>query len=66
MIGGWRKLHNAELYDLWTLHRVLVQRSSVRLREARHMARIGEMRKEYKIFVLELEGKLPLRRSGRR
>jgi hypothetical protein len=56
---GWRKLHNEELYNLY---------SSIksRMRWAGHVARMGEKRNAYRILVVKPEGKRPLRRPRRR
>jgi hypothetical protein len=48
LVGDWRRLHNEELHNLYTsLHIVKVIKSR-RIGLAAHVARIGEMRKEYK------------------
>jgi len=64
--GEWRKLHNEALNDLYcspNIVRVIKQR---RLRRAGNVARMGERRGAYRIFVGKPEGKRPLRRSRRR
>jgi hypothetical protein len=53
-IGGWRKLHNEELHNLYC--------SSSIMRWAGHVARMGEKRNAYRILVGEPEGKRPLGR----
>jgi hypothetical protein len=40
--GGWRKLHNEELRDLYSSNQVIKSR---RMRWAGHVARMGEKRK---------------------
>jgi hypothetical protein len=60
--GGWRKLHNEELYKLYSSSskiRVIKSRS---IRWAEHVARMGEKRNAYRILVGKPEGKRPLGR----
>ena len=40
--GDWRKLHNEELSDLYSLQNILRVVKSRRMRWARHVARMGE------------------------
>jgi hypothetical protein len=56
--GGWRKLHNVELHDLCSSSSVIRMIESRRLRWARHLQRIGEKRRAYRLLV----GKRPLGR----
>jgi hypothetical protein len=64
--GGWRRLHNEELHNLFTLPNVTrVFRSSV-LSWAGDVTLMGEMRNAYKIFAGKPEGKRPFGRSRRR
>jgi hypothetical protein len=60
--GGWRKLHNEELRELYYSPSIIRIMKSRRLRWARHVARIGEKRNVYKLLVGKLEGKRPLGR----
>jgi hypothetical protein len=64
--GGWRKLHNEELHNLYSSPNIIRLINSRRLRWAGHVARTGENRNAYRILVGKLEGKRPLRRSRRR
>jgi hypothetical protein len=60
----WRKLHNEEFTDLYfspTIVRVIKSR---RMSWAGHVARMGEGRGVYRIFVGKPEGKRPMGRSG--
>jgi hypothetical protein len=57
--GGWRKLHNEELYMIRMI-------KSRRMKWAGHLARIGDKRNEYRILVRKLEGSRPLGRPRRR
>jgi hypothetical protein len=58
--GGWRKLHNEELYKLCFSPSVIRMIKSRRMRLAGHVARMGIKRNGYKILVGNPEGKRPL------
>jgi hypothetical protein len=60
--GGWTKLHNEELCDLYSLSSIIRMIKSRRMRWAEHVARMGEKRKAYKLLVGKPEGKKPLGR----
>jgi hypothetical protein len=64
--GEWRKLHNEELHSLYSSPDIVRQVKSRRMRWAGHVARMGEERKVYKVFVGKLEGKRPHGRPRRR
>ena len=64
--GEWRKLHNGELSDLYSLPNILRVVKSRRLRWAGHVARMGEGRGVHSVLVGKLEGKRPLGRPRRR
>jgi hypothetical protein len=64
--GEWRKLHNEELHNLYSSPDIIRQDKSRRMRWAGHVARLGEERKVYKVFVGMPEGKRPLGRPRRR
>jgi hypothetical protein len=64
--GGWRKLHNKELHNLYTSPSVIRIIKSRRMRWAGHVARIGEKRNVYRLLVGNPEGKRPLGRPRRR
>jgi hypothetical protein len=64
--GEWRKLHNEELHNLYSSPDIIRQVKSRRMRWAGHVARMGEDRKLYKVFVGKPEGKRPLGRPRRR
>jgi hypothetical protein len=66
MTGGWRKLHNEELHNLYSSPSIIRMIKSRCVRWAGHVARMGEIRNAYRIFVGEREGKRPLRRRRRR
>jgi hypothetical protein len=64
--GEWRKLHNVELSDLYSLPNILRVVKSRRMRWAGHVARMGQGRVVYRVLVGKLEGKRPLGRPRRR
>jgi hypothetical protein len=66
MTGEWRKLHNEELNDLYSLPNIVRVVKSRRMRWAGHMARMGEDRGVHRVLVGEPEGKRPLGRTRRR
>jgi hypothetical protein len=64
--GGWRKLHNEELHNLYSFPSIIRMIKSRRMRWAGHVARMGEKRNAYRILVGTPEGKRPLGRPRRR
>jgi len=64
--GEWRKLHNEELSDLYSLPNIVRVVKSSRMRWARHVARMGQGRGVYRVLVGRPEGKRPLARPRRR
>jgi hypothetical protein len=64
--GEWRKLHSGELHNLYSSSDLIRQIKSRRMRWARHVARMGEGRKVYRVLVGKQEGKRPLVRPKRR
>jgi hypothetical protein len=64
--GSWRKLHNYELHDLYSSPNIVRVIKSRRMRWARHVARMGEMRDVYRVLVGRPEGKTSRGRSRRR
>jgi hypothetical protein len=62
----WRKLHNEELSDLYSLPNIVRVVKSRRLRWAVHVARMGEGRGVHKVLVGKPEGKRPLGRPRHR
>jgi hypothetical protein len=64
--GEWRKLHNEELRDLYSLPSIIRIIKSRRMRWAGHVARMGENRNAYRLLVGKPEGKRPLGRPRRR
>jgi hypothetical protein len=64
--GEWRKLHNGELHNLYSLPDITRQIKSRRMRWAGHVARMGEGRNMYRVVAEKPEGKRPLERPRRR
>ena len=62
--GEWRKLHNEELSDLYSLPNIV--RVVKSRRWAGHVARMGEGRGVHWVLVGKPEGKRPLGRPRRR
>jgi hypothetical protein len=60
--GGWRKLHNDELHNLYSSKNIIRMMKPRRIRWAWHVARKGEK----SILVGKPEGKRPLGRPVRR
>jgi hypothetical protein len=59
VMGGWRKLHNEELHNLYSLPKIIRMIKSRRMRWAGNVARMGAKRNAYRILVGKLEGKRP-------
>jgi len=62
----WRKLHNEELSDRYSLLNIVRVVKSRRMRWARHVAHMGEGRGVYRVLVGKPEGKRPMGRPRRR
>ena len=60
--GEWRKLHNEELNDLYSLPNTVRVVKSRRMKWAGHVARMGEDRVVHRVSVGKPEGKRPLGR----
>jgi hypothetical protein len=58
-MGGWKRLHNKELHNLYTSQNI-IRINSVRIRWVGHVACTEEMRMAYKILVGRPEGKRPV------
>jgi hypothetical protein len=56
--GGWRKLYNEELQNLYSSPSIIRIIKSRRVRWARHVARMGEKRNVYRLLVGKPEGKI--------
>jgi hypothetical protein len=57
VMGGWRKLHNEELHNLYSSTSIIRIIKSRRMRWAGHVARMGEKRNVYKLLVGKPEGR---------
>jgi hypothetical protein len=66
MTGGWRKLYNEELHNLYSSSSIIRIIKSRRMRWAGHVARMGEKRNVYRLSVGKPEGRRPLGRPRRR
>ena len=64
--GEWKKLHNEELRDLYSLPNIVRVVKLRRMRRAGHVACMGEGRGVHRALVGKPEGKRPLRRPRRR
>ena len=64
--GEWRKLHNEELGDLYSLPNIVRVVKSRRMIWEGHVARMGEGRGVHRVLVGKHEGKRPLGRPRRR
>jgi transcription termination factor 2 len=64
--GEWRKLHNEELNDLYSLPNIVRVVKSRQMRWARHVAHMGKDRGVYRVLLGKPEGKRPLGRPRRR
>jgi hypothetical protein len=60
--GGWRKLHNEELHNLYSSPSIIRMIKSRRMRWAGHVARMGEKRNAYWRLVGKPERKRVLGR----
>jgi hypothetical protein len=64
--GEWRKLHNEELNDLYSLPNIVRVVKSKRVKWVGHVARMGEDRGVYRVLVGKPEEKRPLGKPRRR
>jgi hypothetical protein len=55
--GGWRKQHNVELHNLYSLPSTIRMIKSRRMRWTGHVATMGQKRNAYTILVGRPEGK---------
>jgi hypothetical protein len=61
--GGWRKLHNEELHNLYSSPSIMRMFRSRRMRVTWHVVRMGEKRNAYRIFVGKARRKETTRKS---
>jgi hypothetical protein len=64
--GGWRKLQNEELHDLYSSSSIIRIIKSKGLQWAGHVVRMVEKRNVYRLLARMPEGKRPLGRPRRR
>jgi hypothetical protein len=64
--GEWRKLHNEELCDSYSLPSIIRMIKSRRVRWMGHVARMGEKRNACRLLVGKPEGRRPLGRPRQR
>jgi hypothetical protein len=64
--GGWRKLHNEELHNLYSSPSIIIMIKQRRMRWTGHVARIGEKRNAYRILLGNPKVKRPLGRPRNR
>jgi hypothetical protein len=64
--GGWRKLHNKELHNLYSSPTIIRIIKSRRMKWAGHVARMGEKKNVYRLLVWKPEGKRQLGRPRHR
>jgi hypothetical protein len=64
--GGWRRLHNEELHNLYASLNTIRAIKSRRMRWEGHVTRMGEMTNAYNILVGKPEGKIALGRPRHR
>jgi hypothetical protein len=57
--GGWRRLHNEELINLFASPNAIRVIKSRRVRWAIHVERMGAVRSVYKILIGKPEGRRP-------
>jgi hypothetical protein len=63
--GGWRKLYNEEIHNLYSSPDIISMVKSRRMRWAGLVARMGEKRNAYRLFAGKPEGKRQLGRPRR-
>jgi hypothetical protein len=64
--GGWRRLHNVELNNLYCSSNIFRVIKSRKMRWVEHVARMGERKGVYRVLAGKPEGKRPLGRHRRR
>ena len=64
--GEWRKLHDEELRNLYSLPNIVRAVQSRRMRWAWHVSRMREGRGVHRVLVGKPDGKKPLGRTSRR
>jgi hypothetical protein len=62
--GGWRRLHNEELHNLYASPNITGAIKSRKMRWAGHIAHMGDMRNAYNFFIVKPERKNHLEDLG--
>jgi hypothetical protein len=57
VMGGWKKLRNKELHDMYTSPSIIRMIKWRRMRWAAHVIQMGEKRNVYRLLVGKPEGK---------
>jgi hypothetical protein len=65
-MGGWRKLHNEELRDLYSSPSIIRIIKARGVRWAGHVALMGDKRNAYRLVLGKPEGRRPLGRPRHR
>jgi hypothetical protein len=60
--GGWKKVQNEELHNLYFSPSIILMNESERKKWSGHVSRMGEKRNAYRILMEKPEGKIPLGR----
>jgi hypothetical protein len=63
VIGGWIKLHNEELHNLYSSPSIIIMMKSRRIRGAENLARMGKKENAYRILVGKPEGSETTRKT---
>jgi hypothetical protein len=61
--GGWRKLHNEELHNLFSVPNMIRRIKSKLVRWGGHIARICRERNAYRVLMLKPQGKESARKT---
>jgi hypothetical protein len=65
IIEGWRKFHNEELQNFYSLSDIIKMLKSRKMRRAWYVACVGQKRNACRVLVGKPEGNRPLIRIGR-
>jgi hypothetical protein len=62
--GGWRKLHNKQLHNVYSPSHTISVTESKCMKWARHVSRMGGMRNAYNVLVKNPNGRRYLEDTG--